>query len=281
MTIPTVILAGGLGTRLREETEFRPKPMVEIGGKPVIWHIMSTYAAYGYTDFVVCLGYKGDILRDYFLNYRIRSSDFTVTLGGSQLQVHNEHSEHGWRVTLAETGLKTNTAGRLKRIAKYIEGDLFMTTYGDGVASVDIPALLACHRRHGKLATVTAVRHVSRFGELRVSNGGLVSSFEEKAESPDVWVNGGFMVMHKSVLDMVVSDDDNLETDILKKLVAIGELGIFRHSGFWQCMDTLREVELLNRMCDAGVTPWLVRPPVTGDQRLTTTEKVVAAGGAR
>src|SRR4051794_22664395 len=153
----TVILCGGLGTRLREETEFRPKPMVEVGGKPIIWHIMNTYAAFGYSRFIVCLGYKGDSLRDYFLNYRIRSSDFTVTLGTSQVQVHNGHSEHGWRVTMAETGLKTNTAGRLRRIAKYITGDLLMVTYGDGVADVDVASLIECHHRLGKLATVTAV----------------------------------------------------------------------------------------------------------------------------
>jgi len=279
MTIPTVILAGGLGTRLREETEFRPKPMVEIGGKPIIWHIMSTYAAHGYTDFIVCLGYKGDSLRDYFLNYRVRSSDFTVTLGTNHLQVHNEHSEHGWRVTMAETGLKTNTAGRLRRIARYIEGDLFMVTYGDGVASVDVPALLACHRRHGRLATVTAVRHVSRFGELRLSSSGMVSSFEEKAESPDVWVNGGFMVLNKSVLDMVTSDEENLETDVLKKLAEAGELGVFHHSGFWQCMDTLREVELLNRLWDAGVAPWLVKPTPQTAGLARPSEELIVAGG--
>ncbi|HXJ37901.1 MAG TPA: glucose-1-phosphate cytidylyltransferase [Bryobacteraceae bacterium] len=259
MNIPTVILAGGLGTRLREETEFRPKPMVEIGGKPIIWHIMNTYAAYGYSRFIICLGYKGDSLRDYFLNYRFRSSDFTVTLGTNQIQVHNGHSEHGWRVTMAETGLKTNTAGRLKRIAKYINGDLLMVTYGDGVASVDIPRLLACHRDHGKLATVTAVRPVSRFGELRVRDG-LATSFEEKCESADTWVNGGFMVLHRSVLEMVRNDSENLEVDILKPLAEAGELGVFHHSGFWQCMDTLREVELLNRLWDDGNPPWLARP---------------------
>jgi glucose-1-phosphate cytidylyltransferase len=266
MNIPTVILAGGLGTRLREETEFRPKPMVEVGGKPIIWHIMNNYASYGYNRFIVCLGYKGDSLRDYFLNYRVRSSDFTVTLGTNHLQVHNGHSEHGWRVTMAETGLKTNTAGRLKRIAKYVDGELLMATYGDGVANVDIPSLLACHRKHGKLATVTAVRHVSRFGELRVCDG-LVNSFEEKCEAPDVWVNGGFMVLNKRVLDMVRSDEDNLEVDVLKPLAEAGQLGVFQHGGFWQCMDTLREVELLNRLWDSGDPPWMVRAPapIPGD----------------
>jgi glucose-1-phosphate cytidylyltransferase len=250
------LLAGGLGTRLREETEFRPKPMVEIGGKPILWHIMRLYAHYGHKDFVLCLGYKGQMIRDYFVNYRTHNCDVTVNLDSRDLEFHSNHLEGGWKVTLAETGEKTMTGGRLQRIQKYIDDDLFMVTYGDGVANVNIDRLLACHRAHGKLATVTAVRPSSRFGELSLE-GGLVKTFDEKPQVSNSWINGGFLVMHRSVLDLVEGDEDSLEKQLLIKLADRGQLGVYRHDGFWQCMDTLREMELLNKMWQSGDTPWI------------------------
>lgn len=250
-----VILAGGLGTRLREETEFRPKPMVEIGSRPILWHIMKSYSRYGYADFIICLGYKGDVIRDYFLNYRFRNSDFTITLGTNDIRIHNNHEEHGWRVTLAETGLHTMTGGRLKRVAKYIDGERFMATYGDGVANVNIRALVECHLRSGKLATVTAVRPSSRFGELSVEEG-LVTSFEEKPQVENSWINGGFFVFEKKVLSLIEGDEDRLETHLLKKLAELRQLAVYQHRGFWQCMDTLREMELLNKLWATGRPPW-------------------------
>ncbi len=249
------ILAGGLGTRLREETEFKPKPMVEIGGRPILWHIMKLYAHYGFTDFIICLGYKGDVIRDYFLNYRYRNSDITVTLGLSEVEVHGGHSECGWRVTLAETGDKTLTGGRIKRIAKYIQGETFMATYGDGVADIHIPSLLECHKRSGKLATVTAVRPSSRFGELSLEDG-VVKTFEEKPQVQDSWINGGFFVFHPKVLDFLKSDEDRLESHLLPELATRKQLAVFQHRGFWQCMDNLREMELLNKMWQTGNAPW-------------------------
>jgi len=232
-----VILAGGLGTRLREETEFKPKPMVEIGGRPILWHIMKVYAHYGFTDFILCLGYKGEVIRDYFLNYRTRNCDVTLTLGSPLLEVHNGHSECGWRVTLAETGEKTMTAGRLKRIQHYLDGESFMATYGDGVADIDIPALLAAHRASGRQATVTAVRPSARFGELSLENG-MVKTFEEKPQVSNSWVNGGFLVMNNNCLNLVNDDGEALEKNLLTKLAAHNELAVYQHSGFWQCMDT-------------------------------------------
>jgi glucose-1-phosphate cytidylyltransferase len=249
------ILAGGLGTRLREETEFKPKPMVEVGSRPVLWHIMNGYARFGLTQFVICLGYKGDVIRDYFLNYRIRNSDVTVTLGSRELVLHGNHGEDNWEVTLAETGEKTMTGGRLKRAGKYIDEELFMATYGDGLANVNIEALLQCHRRSGKLATVTAVRPSSRFGELSVAEG-LVSSFEEKPQVQNSWVNGGFFVFDRRVLSLISGDEETLEVGLLQKLAAMKELAVYKHEDFWQCMDNLREVELLNKLWHQGNPPW-------------------------
>jgi glucose-1-phosphate cytidylyltransferase len=255
------ILAGGLGTRLREETEFRPKPMVEIGGRPILWHIMSSYARYGFKQFIVCLGYKGDVIRDYFLNYKVYNSDFTVTLATGKTKIHSYHDENGWEVTLAETGEATMTGGRLKRIKRYIDSDLFMATYGDGVANVNMDALLACHRKSGRLATVTAVRPSARFGELSIEEG-LVRSFEEKPQVQGSWINGGFLVMHRSALDLIEGDQDTLEVNLLKKLAAMRQLAVYQHRGFWQCMDTLREMELLNKLWHSGNPPWCESEPM-------------------
>jgi glucose-1-phosphate cytidylyltransferase len=255
--VKVVILAGGLGTRLREETEFRPKPMVEIGGRPILWHIMKLYAHYGFTDFVLCLGYKGDVIRDYFLNYEIRNRDVTVRLGTHELEVHKGHSECGWRVTLAETGRNTSTGGRLARVASYLDGDRFMLTYGDGVADVNIRALLSFHESHGKLGTVTAVRPSSRYGEISFQDG-LVQVFREKPQVHEGWINGGFFVFNKPVLDLIAGDAESLEEGLLTKLSAAKELAVHQHPGFWQCMDTYREMGLLNELWETQKAPWAV-----------------------
>jgi glucose-1-phosphate cytidylyltransferase len=253
--VKVVILAGGLGTRLREETEYRPKPMVEIGGRPILWHIMKTYACYGHTDYVICLGYKGDVVRDYFLNYETHHRDFTVTLGQGLREIHGDHNEDGWRVTLAETGEKTNTGGRLKRVARYIKQGTFMATYGDGVADIDISRLLECHRRQGSLATLTAVRPSSRYGELRFDKE-MVTLFQEKPQVHEGWINGGFFVFEPGVLEWIEGDGESLEVGLLTKLAARRQLGVYCHDGFWQCMDTYREMQALNEAWNRGEARW-------------------------
>jgi glucose-1-phosphate cytidylyltransferase len=253
-----VILCGGLGTRLREETEFKPKPMVEIGGNPILWHIMKGYAHYGYSDFVLCLGYKGDVIRDYFLNYEARHRDVTITLGSRNVQIHGSHTESGWRITLAETGEKTLTGGRIKRIAPYLDQEnTFMVTYGDGVANVDMKKLMEFHQHHGKLGTVTAVRPSSRFGELSIRDG-IVQVFREKPQVDEGWINGGFFLFNKEVIDLIQDDDESLEQGLLVKLAERKELMVYPHEGFWQCMDTFREMELLNSLWKKGEAPWKI-----------------------
>lgn len=252
-----VLLAGGLGTRLREETEFRPKPMVDVGGRPILWHIMKSYAHYGFTDFVVCLGYKGDVIRDYFLNYENRQRDVTVTLGSRDVEVLSDHAEAGWRVTLAETGEKTLTGGRLRRVASYLGRERFMVTYGDGVADIDIKRLLAFHEAHGKLGTITAVRPSSRFGEVMIERG-VVRAFAEKPQVHAGWINGGFFVFQPEVLDLLTGDEESLEQSVLEKLTAMKQLAVYEHHGFWQCMDTYREMELLNDLWARDRASWAV-----------------------
>lgn len=252
-----VILCGGLGTRLREETEFRPKPMVEIGGRPILWHIMKCYAHYGYTDFILCLGYKGEIIRDYFLNYEFRYRDITVTLGAREVKIHNSHGETGWRVTLAETGEKTLTGERLNRASTYLDSDRFMVTYGDGVADIDIKGLVAFHEQHGKIGTVTAVHPASRFGELAIESG-MVKVFSEKPQVHKGWINGGFFVFERQVIDFIHGDDESLEGGLLVKLASRNELAVYQHQGFWQCMDTYREMQQLNEVWRHGKAPWVV-----------------------
>jgi glucose-1-phosphate cytidylyltransferase len=252
-----VLLAGGLGTRLREETEFRPKPMVTIGGRPILWHIMKTYAHYGHREFVICLGYKGDAIRDYFLNYEVRHRDVTVTLGSRDVEVHGPHAEAGWSVTLAETGETTRTGGRLGRVARYLDGDRFMITYGDGVADIDLARLLEFHRAHGKLATLTAVRPSSRFGEVMIDND-MVSGFQEKPQVQGAWINGGFFVFERGVLDLIGGDEESLEQSLLTKLTAMQQLAVYQHHGFWQCMDTPREMDLLNELWRHDKAAWAV-----------------------
>jgi glucose-1-phosphate cytidylyltransferase len=252
-----VLLAGGLGTRLREETEFRPKPMVDVGGRPILWHIMKSYAHYGFTDFVICLGYKGDIIRDYFLNYENRHRDVTVTLGSRDVEVLSDHAEAGWRVTLAETGEKTLTGGRLRRVAAYLGRERFMVTYGDGVADIDIKRLVGFHQAHGKLGTITAVRPSSRFGEVVIDRG-VVQAFAEKPQVQAGWINGGFFVFQPEVLDLLTGDEESLEQSVLEKLTAMKQLAVYEHGGFWQCMDTYREMELLNDLWARGRASWAV-----------------------
>lgn len=250
-----VILCGGLGTRLREETEFRPKPMVEIGGRPILWHIMKSYAEFGHKDFVLCLGYKGALIRDFFLNYERRNGDLTVTLGSPDIEVHTSHGEIGWRVTLSETGEKALTGGRLRKVAPYLDTDTFMVTYGDGVADVDITALLAFHKKNGRMGTVTAVRPSSRFGELQVE-GGLAKDFQEKPQTQEGWINGGFFVFERAALDLISGDEESLEQGLLGKLAERKQLAVYQHNGFWQCMDTFREMELLNELWKENRAPW-------------------------
>jgi glucose-1-phosphate cytidylyltransferase len=255
--LKVVILAGGLGTRLREETEYRPKPMVEIGGRPILWHIMKIYAHHGYSDFVICLGYKGSIIRDYFLNYQTQYCDFTITLGSGTIDIHGNHTEDGWSVTLADTGEKTMTGGRIARVRKYVGGRTFLATYGDGVANVDIHALLAFHRSQGKLATVTAVHPSSRYGELSIENG-RIALFQEKPQVNEGWINGGFFAFEPAIFDLIAGDEDTLETGLLTRLVERDQLAVYQHQGFWQCMDTYREMQQLEEMWSHRVAPWRV-----------------------
>jgi glucose-1-phosphate cytidylyltransferase len=252
-----VILCGGLGTRLREETEFKPKPMVEIGNKPILWHIMKHYHAYGASSFVLTLGYKGDAIRDYFLNYRSHNSDFAIDLASGGVETLSNGFDEDWRVVLAETGRDTLTGSRIRRALRYIRGNTFFATYGDGVADVDLGALLAHHRRSGKLATVTAVHPSSRYGELAI-DGGMVRTFHEKPQVTQGWINGGFLVFEKQAFERVPTavDDISLEQGVLESLAADGQLAVYQHPGFWQCMDTYREMQLLNEMWSSGTAPW-------------------------
>jgi len=263
--VKVVILAGGLGTRLSEETGARPKPMVEIGERPILWHIMKTYSHYGFSDFVVCLGYKGYLIKEYFSNYFLHMSDVTFDMRSNSLEIHQNAAEP-WRVTLVDTGADTQTGGRIKRVAPYVRDDTFMLTYGDGVADVDIGQLLAFHRAHGKLATITAVQPLGRFGALQIEEGpadGRVSApavraFQEKPVGDGAWVNGGYFVLEPAVLDRIEGDDVLFEREPLETLAADDQLRAFRHRGFWQPMDTLRDVRLLEALWASGDAPWAV-----------------------
>ncbi len=254
-----VILAGGLGTRLREETEFRPKPMVEIGGKPVLWHLMKIFASHGLTDFVICAGYKGEHIKEYFLNYAAHNNDFTVNLGRpEEIVFHDAHHESDWTVTVADTGPTTMTAGRVARIERFVRGERFLVTYGDGLADIDVPALLDFHATHGLEATLTTVRPTSRFGLVDTSASGVVTRFREKPQM-DGRVNAGFFVFEPSVFRFLRDSDHlMLEQEPLTAIAAEGQLAAYRHDGFWQPMDTSREHVLLNQLWDAGRAPWAV-----------------------
>jgi len=250
-----VILAGGLGTRIAEESHLRPKPMIEIGGRPILWHIMKLYSCFGINEFVICAGYRQHMIKEYFADYFLHCSDITFDFTKSGgFTVHNNVSEP-WKVTIVDTGLETRTGGRIKRIEKYIGNETFMLTYGDGVANVDIKKLLKFHKGHGKHSTLTAVHPDGRFGILGL-NGGLVESFREKNVEDAGWINGGFMVLEPEVFEYIEGDDTVFERDPLEKLSKNGQLAAFKHSGFWQCMDTLRDKESLESLWETGKAPW-------------------------
>jgi glucose-1-phosphate cytidylyltransferase len=252
-----VLLAGGLGTRLSEETSVRPKPMVEVGGRPILWHIMKIYAAHGVNDFIVCCGYKGYLIKEYFANYFLYMSDVTFDIGNNSMEVHNGRAEP-WTVTLVDTGETTMTGGRLRRVRKYVENeDAFFFNYGDGVADVDISATLAFHKAHGKAATLTATYPPGRFGALDIA-GDVVHSFKEKPAGDGAMINGGYFVLNASVLDRLADDQTVWEQEPLTSLAEDGELMAYRHSGFWQPMDTLRDKHLLESLWESGNAPWKV-----------------------
>ena len=251
-----VILAGGLGTRLAEETEVKPKPMTEIGEHPILWHIMKVFGEQGFQEFIVCLGYKGYLIKEYFANYFLHNADVTFDLRGGGMDVHQNTAEE-WRVTLVDTGADTQTGGRVKRVASYLGGERFVMTYGDGVADVDLSALLVFHEAHGKLATVTAVRPPGRFGALDLADDeDVVKSFVEKPSGDGAWMNGGFFVLEPAALDYIDGDATLWEKEPLERLAADGQLAAYRHRGFWQPMDTLRDKRTLEALWDAGDAPW-------------------------
>jgi glucose-1-phosphate cytidylyltransferase len=255
VAMKVVILAGGLGSRLAEETEIRPKPMVEIGDRPILWHIMKHYAAAGFSEFVVALGYKGDEIKRFFVDYLSLTGDLTVRMGSGEVERHaGDHD--AWTVHLVETGAETGTGGRVARLSPWLGDEPFMLTYGDGVSNVDLAALLAFHRASGRLATVTAVRPPARFGGLAFGPDRTVS-FTEKPQVGEGWINGGFMVVEPSVLGRIAGDRTSFESDVLEELSAEGQLGGFAHEGFWQPMDTLRDVRYLRSLWDAGRAPWV------------------------
>jgi glucose-1-phosphate cytidylyltransferase len=254
--LDVVILCGGLGTRLREETEFKPKPMVEIGGRPILWHIMKHYHHFGARNFILCLGYKGEAIRDYFLNYEINNSDVAVDFRSGDVEMLSNGYAEDWRVVLADTGADTQTGARIKKALRYVRGDAFLATYGDGLADVDLNALLAHHHESERLATVTAVHPSSRFGELAIADG-MVRSFQEKPQVAGGWINGGFFVFNRRAFDELTPGDNvALETGVLESLAGKSELAVYQHDGFWQCMDTVREMQLLNDLWNAGRAPW-------------------------
>lgn len=252
----TILLAGGLGTRLSEETILKPKPMVEIGGMPILWHIMKTYAAYGYTDFAIALGYKGDVIKDFFLNYKLHKSDMIVSLKSGNVRYENDASED-WTVGLHETGVNSLTGGRLFNLKKLFKpGDTFMLTYGDGVADVDIAKLVQFHKDHGKIATLTAVRPPARFGSIEMENDGHILEFKEKPQLGEGWINGGYFVFDYKVFDYLTDELTILEREPLETLAMENQLVAYRHEGFWHCMDTIRDRDNLNEIWAKGNAPW-------------------------
>lgn len=253
-----VILAGGMGTRISEESQLRPKPMIEIGGKPILWHIMKLYSYYGYNEFIVCCGYKGQMIKEYFIHYYVNQSDSTFLLQNKEVVVHEVFAEP-WRVTLANTGLHTLTAGRVLKIRDYIgEDEEFFLTYGDGVSDVDIPALLNFHHEHGKAATITTTQPSGRFGALKIDGQNQVMGFKEKARADSAWVNAGFMVLNRRVFDYLGDGSEMLEAGPFEKIAGDGEMAAYKHGGFWSPMDTLRDKNYLEELWDTGQAPWKV-----------------------
>ena len=250
------ILAGGLGTRLAEETEIRPKPMVEIGGKPILWHIMKLYGHHGYKHFIIALGYKGEYIKKYMVDYCSLAADLTVDLKNGQIHKHGGNSID-WTVELIDTGLKTQTGGRIKRLAPYLGNETFMLTWGDGVADIDLDALLVFHRSHGKLATLTAVRPPARYGHLEL-NGDHIAEFSEKPQTREGWINGAFFVLEPGVFDYIQGDDTQWEKEPLERLARDRQLMAYKHTSYWQCMDTLREKHILETAWNSGKAPWRI-----------------------
>ena len=252
-----IILAGGFGSRLSEETVLRPKPMIEIGGKPILWHIMNIYAAHGVNEFVIALGYKAEVIKEYFLNFYAINNDISVDLATGETTIH-DGNQPSWRIHLVDTGLYTQTGGRLKRLEKWLgEDDTFLFTYGDGVADLNVAALIEFHRAHGKLASVTTVRPPARFGRLALRED-LVTEFYEKSESSEGWINGGYFVLNRKVIDYIEGDETIWERDPIERLAYDGQLMGFRHYGFWSCMDTLKEKHLLEDLWNSGNPPWRI-----------------------
>ena len=252
-----VILAGGLGSRLAEETDLKPKPLVEVGGHPILWHIMKTYSKFGLNDFIICLGYKGYMIKEYFSNYRLHVSDVTFDISRNSMVTHHRRAEP-WKVTLVDTGDATMTGGRVRRVREYIGKKDFCLTYGDGVADINISALLAFHEKQKMLATITAVQPAGRFGVLDIDNANKVTSFHEKPRGDSTWINGGFMVLSPKVIDYIDGDDSVFEQGPLQRLSAEGKLAAYRHTGFWQPMDTLRDKRHLEDLWASGRPPWRV-----------------------
>jgi|TARA_B110000495_G_C23014769_1_gene600762 glucose-1-phosphate cytidylyltransferase len=256
--LKAVILAGGFGSRISEESHLKPKPLIEIGGKPILWHIMKIYSAHGVNDFIICCGYKGYLIKEYFANYFLHMSDVTFDMTSNEMKVHRKKSEP-WKVTLVDTGENTHTGGRLRRVREHIdEEDAFCFTYGDGVADVNVGQLIAHHQSHQKLATLTAVRPPGRYGALRLSDDNYVLEFQEKPDGQNSWINGGFFVLNPKVIDQIPSDESSWEGGPLATLAQKKQLCSFRHQGFWQPMDTLREKNLLNMLWDSGKAPWKI-----------------------
>lgn len=252
-----VILAGGMGTRISEETVVRPKPMVEIGGKPILWHIMKIYSHYGYNDFIVCLGFKGYMIKEYFSNYFLHMSDVTFDMQHNTMEIHERYAEP-WKVTLIDTGSETMTGGRIKRVAPYVGGETFMMTYGDGVSDVNIARLVEYHRSHGKYATVTATQPSGRFGAMSLGREARVESFQEKPAGDGSWINGGYFVLDPKVLDLIPGDDVIFEKKPIERLAHDGQLVAYKHNGFWYAMDTLRDKNHLESLWQSGKAPWKI-----------------------
>ncbi len=252
-----VILAGGMGTRISEESHLKPKPMIEIGGKPIIWHIMKIYEQYGHNDFVVCCGYKGNIIKEYFINYFLYNSDISVEVGNNKIDVHFSNTE-SFKVTLIDTGLDTNTAGRIKQIKKYVQDETFMLTYGDGVANIDIQALLNFHKKNGKLVTLTSIQLPGRYGNIQTDASGVVQKFQEKPEGDGVWINGGFFVLEPKVFDYLEGDMTVTQWEIgpLAKIATDGQLASYKHTGFWKCMDAMRDKLELEHLWETNQADW-------------------------
>lgn len=251
-----VLFAGGRGTRISEESSHRPKPMIEIGGKPILWHIMKIYAAYGHTEFIICLGYKAWMIKEYFINYFLHNADVTVDLASNSVEVHNNFAEP-FKISLIDTGMDTSTAGRLKRVLPYTKGETFLLTYGDGVCNVDLDKLIAFHNNSGKVCTMTAIQVTSRFGVLRIEEDGTIDSFEEKPEESGTWINGGFFVLNPEIAEYLEGDMEDVmwEREPMNKLAANHQIGAYRHHDFWKCMDTLRDKEELEYLWEHDA-PW-------------------------